>query len=92
MPKAQRNGDSNNAGGVINSIPQGNTFCNGELLSVDGSKGTTHPVGPPHLSGVWSTANGNTRVLCNGIPVNRQGDADTCGHTRSGGSNNVNVG
>ena len=92
MPKAQRNGDSNNAGGVINSIPQGNTFCNGKLLSVDGSKGTGHPVGPPHAAGAWSTANGNTKVRCNSIPVNRQGDADTCGHTRSGGSNNVNVG
>ena len=37
---AQRNGDANNAGGVINSIPQSNVFCNSELLSVDGSKGT----------------------------------------------------
>ena len=89
---AQRNGDANNAGGVINSIPQSNVFCNSELLSVDGSKGTGHPLGPPHAAGVWSTANGNTKVRCNSIPVNRQGDADTCGHTRSGGSSNVNVG
>ena len=92
MPKAQREGDSNTGGGVINSIPQSNTFCNGKLLSVDGSKGTGHPAGPPHAAGVWSTANGNAKVRCNGIPVNRQGDVDSCTHVRVGGSNNVNIG
>jgi|TARA_R100000734_G_C3271871_1_gene67656 uncharacterized Zn-binding protein involved in type VI secretion len=89
---AQRNGDANNAGGVINSIPQSNVFCNSQLLAVDGSKGTGHPLGPPHAAGVWTTGNGSSTVKCNGIPVNRQGDSDSCAHVRVGGSNNVNIG
>jgi hypothetical protein len=44
MPAAQRNGDANSAGGVINSVPQSNVKCNGELLAVDGSKGTGHGI------------------------------------------------
>ena len=32
MPAAQRNGDANNAGGVINSIPQSNVYVNSKLL------------------------------------------------------------
>ena len=28
MPKAQRNGDANTGGGVINSIPQSTVFVN----------------------------------------------------------------
>ena len=92
MPAAQRNGDANNAGGVINSIPQSNVYVNSKLLSIDGSKGTTHPTGAPHVAGAWSTANGSSTVKCNGTPVNRTGDADTCGQTRSGGSSDVNIG
>ena len=92
MPAAQRNGDANNAGGVINSIPQSNVYVNSKLLSIDGSKGTTHPTCAPHVAGAWSTANGSSTVKCNGTPVNLTGDADTCGHTRSGGSSVVNIG
>ena len=93
MPAAQRNGDANNAGGVINSIPQSNVYVNSKLLSIDGSKGTTPPTGAPHVAGAWSTANGSSTVKCNGTPVNRTGDADTCStHSRVGGSDNVNIG
>ena len=39
-----------------------------------------------------STANGSSTVKSGGVPVNRTGDADSCGHTRAGGSSNVNIG
>jgi uncharacterized Zn-binding protein involved in type VI secretion len=91
MPAAQRNGDANSAGGVINSVPQSSVNCNGQLLAVNGSKGTGHGIGI-HAAGAWETANGSSSVNAGGIPVNRTGDADTCLHARVGGSGNVNIG
>jgi hypothetical protein len=84
--------DLNDGGGEITSIPQSTVFCNGKLLAVNGSKGTGHPVGIPHSAGVWETANGSSNVNAGGIPVNRENDIDTCTHSRTGGSGNVNVG
>ena len=92
MAAAQRNGDSNDGGGVINSIPQSTVFVNSKLVSVDGSIGTGHPVGVPHSAGTWKTANGSSSVNAGGIPVNRTGDNDTCLHSRVGGSGDVNIG
>ena len=92
MAAAQRNGDANSAGGVINSIPQSTVFVNSKLVSVNGSIGTGHPVGPPHSAGTWKTANGSSTVFAGGIAVNRTGDADTCTHPRVGGSSDVFVG
>ena len=92
MAAAQRNGDANDGGGVINSIPQSTVFVNSKLVSVDGSIGTTHPTGLPHVEGTWKTANGSSTVFAGGIAINRTGDADTCTHTRIGGSDNVFVG
>jgi len=92
MPAAHRMGDLNTGGGEITSIPQTTVFCNGKLLSVDGSIGTSHPTGPPHSAGTWKTANGSSTVNAGGIPVNRENDIDTCTHPRTGGSGNVNVG
>ena len=91
MPKAQRNGDANSGGGVINSVPQSTVKCNGENLAVDGSKGTGHGIGI-HAANAWETANGSSSVNAGGIPVNRTGDADTCLYSRVGGSDDVNVG
>ena len=90
--KAHRMGDLNTGAGVITSIPQSTVFCNTSLLAVNGSKGTSHPTGPPHSAGTWETANGSATVTAGGIPVNKEGDADTCTHTRTGGSSNVNIG
>ena len=92
MAAAQRNGDSNDGGGVINSIPQSTVFVNSKLVSVNGSTGTGYPVGPPHSAGTWKTANGSSTVFAGGIAINRTGDADTCTHTRAGGSDDVFVG
>ena len=91
MPAIQRMGDANSAGGVINSIPQSTVKANGSLVSVNGSKGTGHGIGI-HAANAWDTANGSSTVRAGGTPVNRTGDADTCGHARVGGSSNVNVG
>jgi len=91
MPKAQRNGDANTGGGVINSVPQTTVKCNGENLSVNGSKGTGHGVGI-HSVNAWETDNGSETVFAEGIAVNRTDDADTCTHPRAGGSDNVFVG
>ena len=92
MAAAQRNGDSNDGGGVINSIPQSTVFVNSKLVSVNGSVGTGHPTGPTHSAGTWKTANGSSTVFAGGIAINRTGDADTCEHTRAGGSDDVFVG
>ena len=90
--KAHRMGDLNTGAGAITSIPQSKVFCNSKLLAVNGSKGTSHPVGVPHSAGVWETANGSSTVKVGGIPVNREFDADTCTHLRTGGSSNVKIG
>ena len=92
MVAAQRDGDSNDGGGKITSIPQSTVFVNSKLVSVDGSIGTGHPVGVPHSAGTWKTANGSSTVSAGGIAINRTGDADTCEHTRAGGSDDVFVG
>ena len=91
MPKAQRNGDANTGGGVINSIPQSTVFVNSKLVSVNGSKGTGHGIGI-HAANAWDTANGSSTVFAGGIAINSTGDADTCAHTRAGGSDDVFVG
>ena len=91
MPKAQRNGDANTGGGVINSIPQSTVFVNSKLVSVNGSKGTGHGIGI-HAANAWDTANGSSTVFAGRIAINRTGDADTCAHTRAGGSDDVFVG
>tara|TARA_B100001057_G_scaffold102008_2_gene99153 strand:+ start:8533 stop:8793 length:261 start_codon:yes stop_codon:yes gene_type:complete len=86
MPGVHRNGDSNNAGGVVSSSR--NVNVNGKSISVDGDSVSSHP---PSHTGV-KTANGSGSVNANGKPVNRVGDADTCGHTRSSGSGDVFAG
>ena len=91
MAAAQRNGDSNDGGGVINSIPQSTVFVNSKLVSVNGSKGTGHGIGI-HAANAWDTANGSSTVFAGGIAINRTGDADTCTHARAGGSDDVFVG
>ena len=89
--KAHRMNDLNTGSGAIDLIPQSTVFCNSKLLAVNGSKGTGHGVGI-HAENAWDTANGSSTVKAGGIPVNRYGDADTCTHTRTGGSSNVNIG
>ena len=88
---AHRMGDANKGGGVIDSIPQSTVKCNDKVLAVNGSKGTGHGIGV-HATNQWDTANGSSTVNAGGIPVNSETDADTCAHTRTGGSDNVKIG
>ena len=38
---------------------------------------------------IWKTTSGSGTVFANNIPVNRQGDRDSCGHVRIDGSPDV---
>lgn len=89
MPAVHRIGDPNSGGGTVASTTQGTVFANGILISVNGSPVTDHGRG---VHDAPTTASGSATVFINGIPVNRAGDSDTCGHQRTSGSPNVNVG
>ena len=91
MAAAQRKTDANTGGGTISSVPQSTVYANSKLLSVNGSSVTTHGVDPAVHSGTV-TANGSSTVFANSLAVNRTGDVDSCTHTRTGGSSNVNIG
>ena len=89
--KAHRMDDKNTGDGAIDSIPQSTVKANGKVLAVNGSSGTACGIGV-HAAGVWKTANGSLTVKAGGIPVNSETDDDTCAHTRTGGSGDVNIG
>jgi uncharacterized Zn-binding protein involved in type VI secretion len=89
--KAQRMTDANTGGGTIISVPQSTVYANSKLLSVNGSSVSSHGTGLD-THPVLPTANGSSTVFAGGTAVNRTGDADSCGHTRTGGSSNVNIG
>ena len=91
MAAAQRKTDANTGGGTISSVPQSTVFANSKLLSVNGSSVTTHGVNP-NVHASATTANGSSTVFAKNLAVNRTGDADSCTHTRTGGSSNVNIG
>ena len=91
MAAAQRMTDANDGGGTISSVPQSTVYANSKLLSVNGSSVTTHGTDPAVHSGA-TTANGSSTVFAGGTAVNRTGDADSCTHTRTGGSSDVNIG
>ena len=87
MAAAQRMTDANDGGGTISSVPQSTVYANSKLLSVNGSSVQNHVL---HVG--TTTANGSSTVFAGGTGVNRTGDADSCGHARTGGSSNVNIG
>jgi len=93
MARVQRMGDTNSAGGAITTIAQSTVFANNKLVSIDGSSGTADAgcniFAPQHCAGVWKTAGGSPNVFIGGVPVNTEGNVDTCGHARVGGSSNV---
>tara|TARA_R100000008_G_scaffold41654_1_gene24007 strand:- start:157 stop:456 length:300 start_codon:yes stop_codon:yes gene_type:complete len=95
MPQVQRRSDKNDMNGIIDMIPQSTVFANNLEVAVDGSQGTFHyPWTYPHFGSttkpyIWKTTAGSPTVFANNIPVNRQGDPDSCGHVRVGGSPDV---
>ena len=88
MPQIQRVGDVNTAGAPIISTLQTTVFVNNKLVSVNGSYVQGHGVAS-HSSPI--TSGGSPNVYISNIPVNRTGDADSCGHLRVGGSPDVFV-
>lgn len=82
--------DPNTAGGIVSSVLQDFVSCEGQLVAVDGSPVTPHfPFFPPHVGTI--TASGASWFTINGIPVNAEGDADSCGHARDAGSTIFNL-
>jgi uncharacterized Zn-binding protein involved in type VI secretion len=97
MPAVQRNGDSNAGGGVANGgVPS--VRVNGSAIMIPEQPVTAHPPygrkgrRTPHNDGSQKTAGGVASVRAGGKPVVVTGDADTCGHARVGGSDNVKAG
>lgn len=84
MPDINRVGDPNSAGADVTSSLQTGIRINGQNVAVDGSPVASHGIGV-HASP--NTANGVEAFTINGLPVNINGDADTCGHTRSASVN-----
>lgn len=86
MP-VQRMGDVNTGGGaILMGIP--NVLVNGLPIAVMGM-----PVSPHSYYHVGTvTVPTQFSVICNGMPVIKMGDVDSCGDMRLGGSLNVFVG
>ena len=96
MPGVQRNGDSNAGGGVANG-GVASVKVNGRPIMIPGQSVTPHPPYPrrgrnAHNNGSTVTAGGVPTVRAGGQPVVVTGDTDSCGHPRSGGSDNVRAG
>ena len=95
MPAAQRVGDADDAGGVATG-GVGSVRVNNRAVIVNGNSVTPHPCcgrkGCPPVHCSATTTSGSGTVRAGGISINRTGDADSCGHSRSGGSDNVQVG
>ena len=88
MPAVQRQGDSDSGGGVVTS-GIGSVRTNGKPTAVIGLAVSFH--GKKSHAGP-QTAGGVSTVRVAGKPISVTGDADTCGHTRTGGSSNVRAG
>ena len=88
MPAVHRLFDRNTAGAKITKVIQKSVYVNNILASVDNCPVAAHGI-YPHSSP--RTANGSRNVYIENIPVNRQGDKDTCGHPRATGSPDVFV-
>jgi len=91
MPRTHRIDDCNNGGGCVTTTPQSTVYANNRLVVVNGSRGTGHSPceapDPPHCENVWTTENGGPTVFAENIPINKEGDTDSCGHYRKDGSN-----
>lgn len=95
MPNAQRVGDANTAGGVA-QVGAPSVRVNGRPVIILGNPVTPHPCcgrkGCPSVHCSAKTSVGSGTVRATNIRIIRTGDADTCGHARAGGSEDVRVG
>ena len=83
---AHRIGDPNTAPANITSVIQSTIKTNDLLQSVNGSPIADHGDG---VHDIATTSNGSNDVYAEDISCNLKGNADTCGHIRDTGSNNV---
>ena len=93
MPGVQRMGDANAAGGIIKTGDK-SVLINKRPVAVIGLTVTPHPPcpkGASHCAAKTSVKIARS-VRANNKPVIVSGDNDTCGHMRSRGSRDVNVG
>ena len=92
MEPVQRRGDPKSAGG-IGVLGHPNITVNGRLMLKRMSPVTPHPCcGAPGCSKhccAFAANPGSMTVIANGVRVLRDGDTDTCGHSRVKGSFNV---
>jgi len=94
MPAVQRQGDPNGSGGV-NTSGVSSVRVNGRPIVVPGISVSPHPCCGQNGCGVHCsavTSGGSGTVRAGGSPVIRDGDSDTCGHSRTAGSNSVRAG
>lgn len=87
MKKTVREGDANNAGGIV-TRGVSSFIIDNKKVSVDGSPVSNHP--RRHVG--KRTANGNKSFMIENKPVNTVGNADSCGHTRAQGSSSFIIG
>ena len=81
------------ARGAVTSSPQSWVTVDGNAVVVRGSRVARHPPCPQviiHCNA--STSGGSSLVSIDGIPVNRDGDTASCGHSLTGGRSWVDVG
>ena len=92
MAKLSRKGDTNQVGGAI-MRGAGTVFANGKPVGLHSSQITSHaPWGRPHAPHDKAvTTSGSPTVFCEGVPVLKVGSGNSCGHSISSGSPDVNV-
>ena len=97
MPAVQRNGDKNDGDGVA-SGGVASVRVNNQPIMIPAQAVSAHPpygrrgAKTVHNDGSQKTAGGVASVRAGGKPVVVTGNADTCGHSRVGGSPNVFAG
>lgn len=93
MPAVQRKGDPNGGGGIVTGGVS-SVLINGRPAATPGSSVTPHPPCSPKrpMHCIARTTGGSKSVRVEGKPLLLTGNRDTCGHSRSGGSNNVKAG
>ena len=86
MPNVQRVDDVNDVGGAA-QVGVSSVRVNNKPIIVVGN-----PVAPHQKHKGIVTTGGSGTVKAGGKPVIRTGDADSCGHSRVGGSGDVKAG
>ena len=89
MPEIHTLTLTNTAGAAVTSTSVQTVFAAGEKVATNDDSVAGHGIGV-HAAPV--TKNGSSTVIAEGEPVNREGDADSCGHERNAGVTNVFVG